>query len=127
MVPEKFVEYGQLDEKDKGLVSARVLQLAKKCAKTSTKEGSAREHGEVRIDVTTKSKDERKLYHDFIRWHFTHLDTSTVTDGDKKFVVVPAKKKLPLNEWPQDRPKYLTFYLRKESIDTSQVTQTRTF
>ena len=65
-----FSEYNQIDDADKALVSAlswtRLLQLAKKCAE-ATKEKGATEHGEVRIDVTTKSKDERKLYH--VRFH----------------------------------------------------------
>ena len=69
-VPTNFLEYNQIDDADKALVSAlswtRLLQLAKKCAEATNKKG-ATEHGEVRIDVTTKSKDERKLYH--VRFH----------------------------------------------------------
>ena len=59
VVPTNFSEYNQIDDADKGLVSAlswtRLLQLAKKCAEATNKDG-ATEHGEVRIDVTTKSK-----------------------------------------------------------------------
>ena len=75
-VPSNFSEYNQIDDADKELVSAlswtRLLQLAKKCAEATNKKG-ATEHGEVRIDVTTKSKDERKLYH--VRFHhmFTRI------------------------------------------------------
>ena len=74
----------QLDDNEKELVSAlswvRILQLAKKCAETTTKDGNSTEHGEVRIDFTTKSKDERKLFHELVsenfiskfvtRWHY---------------------------------------------------------
>jgi len=120
-----FSEYNQIDDADKALVSAlswtRLLQLAKKCAE-ATKEKGATEHGEVRIDVTTKSKDERKLYHDIIKRHFPHLDSGTISVEDKKFVVVSAHKKPKFsNEWPRDRPKHLTFHLCKEGMDTVHI------
>ena len=91
------------------------MQLAKKCAEASNKEG-ATEHGEVRIDVTSKSKDERKLYHNIVKRHFPHLDSCTVDQplDSKKFVVVSAAKKPAFtNQWPRDRPKHLTFHLCK--------------
>ena len=115
--PGSFAEYEQLDEKHKELISAlswiRLLQLAKKCAEGSAKEGIA-EHGDVKIDVSKKSKDDRKLFHNIIKTHFPHLDSKTENVGDdKKFIMVTAKKKLPTNVWPRNRPKHLTFHLCK--------------
>ena len=49
----------------------RILQLAKKCAETTTKDGNSTEHGEVRIDFTTKSKDERKLFHELVSENYS--------------------------------------------------------
>ena len=125
VIPDKFIEYSQLDEEDKKLVSAlswvRILQLAKKSAETASKEGSVTEHGEVRIDVTKKSIDERKLIHLIIKRHFIHLETSGITEGDKKFVLVSAKKKISKGTQDKVDAEYLTFYLCKENVDTINV------
>ena len=122
--PDTFAEYNDLEEEEKNLFSVltwtRLIQLATKVKESLAQKGAS-ENAEVRIDVTSKTKEERKCFHQLIRKRFPHLDTSTVGD-EKKFVVVTAKKaKVRDDDWPRDRPKHLGFHLCKENMDSSSI------
>jgi hypothetical protein len=120
--PTEYPTYTQLSEVDKSLFSqlswTRLVQLGKRYGGESDPNKPA-ENDDVRIDVTTKTKDERKTYHGNIKALFPHLDTKTESEGEKKFVVVYYTQGKKANEWPRDRPKHLNFHLFKEGFDSS--------
>ena len=125
----KIPEFKDLSDSDKKLIGqlswTRILQLAKKSVEAliNSKSNNIVDLGEVKIDVTSKNKEERTEYHKVLKKHFPCLTSNTANEGEKKFFVVKPTKP-PTNgaeEWPRDRPKHLTFHLSKQSTDTAQI------
>lgn len=120
----KIPEYDTLTPEEKTLISklswTRLVQLAK----ISADKEDAGENAEMKIDVTTKTKEERKAYHYFIKRLFPNLNSETsVGESEKKFVLVKCRKegKNSSNDWPRDRPKHLTFHLCKQGLDGAAI------
>ncbi|TRY63376.1 hypothetical protein TCAL_09032 [Tigriopus californicus] len=103
----------------------RLVQLAKKALlKEDTMPSET-----VSVDVTTRTKEERKQVHQIVRKYFPHLQTftedKTIGDELKKVISVLFKttgdqKKADDREWPRERPKFLHFTLYKEDLDSMQ-------
>ena len=116
-------EYSTLDTEEKTLLSqlswTRLKQMVAKM-----KEDSNHNESTVKIDVSNKSKEERKNLHTIIKKVCgPMLDSNTTVEaGDKKFVeVFPRKIIEDPNAWPRDRPKNLTFHLCKEGSDAVSI------
>uniref|UniRef100_A0A0K2V6A6 Pseudouridylate synthase 7 (Putative) [Xenopus (Silurana) tropicalis] n=1 Tax=Lepeophtheirus salmonis TaxID=72036 RepID=A0A0K2V6A6_LEPSM len=119
--PLESPSYGELSQEVKDLFSplswARMMQISKKYA-VDTRKPSEKES--IRIDVTSKEKDERRLIHQCIKKHFPNLNSNTIDEGDKKYITVSyiqlkSDRRL---DWPKDRPEFLHFTLYKENLDT---------
>jgi hypothetical protein len=94
-----FKDLEQEEQKTIGALSfSRMKQLAKKGIESLAKsnvENNSVDFGDVKIDVTNKSKEERKEYHILVKKYFPILDSNTSTDvdnSDKKYIVVKVKK-----------------------------------
>lgn len=115
-------EYETLKAEEKGLISklswTRLVQLAK----TSADQEDAGENAELKIDVSSKSKDERTTFHVLVKTLFPNLETGTFTGEDAtKFVLVKRRKPAKSSDWPRDRPKHLTFHLCKQGLDGAAI------
>lgn len=101
------------------LTWARLVQIGKKYGNDPKKPP---EQGDVvKIDVTSREKEERTKLHQYIRAIWPHLITSTTdeTDESKKFISVSYKLKKQ-QDFPRERKeKFLHFTLFKEFWDTS--------
>ena len=129
----KVFDFKDLEQEEQKIIGAlsfsRMKQLAKKGIESLAKsnvENNSVDFGDVKIDVTNKSKEERKKYHILVKKYFPILDSNTSTDvdnSDKKYIVVKVKKMGSQNsrEWPRDRPKNLTFHLCKKNMDNSSL------
>ena len=123
-----FKDLEQEEQKTIGALSfSRMKQLAKKGVESLAKsnvENNSVDFGDVKIDVTNKSKEERKEYHNLVKKYFPILDSNTSVDNsDKKYIVVKVKKMGTENtkQWPRDRPKHLTFHLCKKNMDNNSL------
>ena len=123
-----FKDLEQEEQKTIGALSfSRMKQLAKKGVESLAKsnvENNSVDFGDVKIDVTNKSKEERKEYHNLVKKYFPILDSNTSVDNsDKKYIVVKVKKMGTQNtkHWPRDRPKHLTFHLCKKNMDNNSL------
>ena len=125
LTDEDIPDYESLSDEDKKLITklswTRLVQLAQKCQDSKNEGGAASEISNVKIDVTSKTKEDRKMYHEVIKKLLPNLDTVTVDFQEKKFVETFPRKKPNANEWPRDRPPHLTFTLCKQGIDQSSI------
>jgi len=82
--------------------------------------------GYVEIEVTEKSKDERRKIHEAIKDGFgKEVYSNTVDRGDKKFITIFKTRKGVMQDrrsrWPADRGGvYVHFVLHKENMDTQE-------
>ena len=129
---EKVIEFKDLEQEEQRIIGAlsfsRMKQLSKKGVESLAKskvENNSVDFGDVKIDVTNKSKEERKEYHTLVKKYFPILDsnTSDIDNSDKKYIVVKVKKMGTQNskQWPRDRPKNLTFHLCKKNMDNNSL------
>ena len=128
----KVIEFKDLEQEEQRIIGAlsfsRMKQLSKKGVESLAKskvENNSVDFGDVKIDVTNKSKEERKEYHTLVKKYFPILDsnTSDIDNSDKKYIVVKVKKMGSQNskQWPRDRPKNLTFHLCKKNMDNNSL------
>lgn len=82
--------------------------------------------GYVEIEVTEKSKDERRKIHEAIKDGFgKEVYSNTVDRGSKKFITIFKTRKGVMQDrrsrWPADRGGvYVHFILHKENMDTQE-------
>ena len=117
LTEKSLPDYSKLEATDKTLLSqlswTRLNQMVVKL-----KDNPNLNDSKVKIDVSNKTKEERKDLHGVIKKLCPMLDSNTSQEGDKKFVeVFPRKNAEDPNAWPRDRPKHLTFHLCKEGTD----------